>query len=89
MMMSKIVNRLNSMNDFSKKIIVYSSVVSLTLCLLGMGVIIYNAHTNLSNSLHAIGSSMIHAAIVMFAQFTIGSLVIDFLSAVINSHDDD
>lgn len=88
-MMSKIVNRLNSMNDFSKKIIIYSSVISLTLCLLGMGVIIYNANTSLSDSLHNIGCSLIHAAIVMFAQFTIGSLVIDFLGAVIDNHDDD
>lgn len=88
-MMSKIVNRLNSMNDFSKKIIVYSSVVSFMICLLGIGIILYNANTTPSNSLHTVGSSLIHAAIVLFSQFTIGSLVIDFLGAVINNSDDD
>lgn len=88
-MMSKIVNRLNSINDFSKKIIVWSSIVSLILCTCGIGIIIYNVNTVSTLSLHTIGSSLIHASIILFSQFVIGSLVIDFLGAVINSHDDD
>ena len=87
-MVGKIVNRLNSMNDFSKKIIIYSSFIALVLCTLGVGVIIYNAHTDSTFSLQNVGSSLVHASIVLFSQFTIGSLVIDFLNAVIHNDDD-
>ena len=83
-MMSKIVNRLNSINDFSKKIIIWSSIISLALCAFGIGIIIYNSLTVSTISLQNIGSSLIHASIIMFSQFIIGSLVIDFLGAVID-----
>lgn len=88
-MMSKIVNRLNSINDFSKKIIIWSSIISLVLCTVGIGIIIYNVNTFSTLSLHTVGSSLIHASIVLFSQFVIGSLVIDFLSAIMNNNDDD
>ena len=87
-MMSKIVNRLNSINEYSKKIIICSSMISLLLCSVGVGIIIYNSAVLQTMSMYAIGSSLIHAAIILFSQFTIGSLVIDFLNAVIHTDDD-
>lgn len=88
-MVSKIVKELNSINKFSKNIIVYVSIASSILCLSGVGVILYNMFTEFSKvSLHTLGSTLIHSSIVLFAQFVVGSLIIDFFNTVINEHDD-
>lgn len=87
-MVNNIVNSLNSINSFSKKIIVSASIISLILCIVGTGIITYNANTNQTMSLHALGSSMIYTAIVLFAQFIIGSLIIDLFNTIINNNDD-
>lgn len=86
-MVSNIVNKLNSINSFSKKIIVVASVVSLILCVTGTGIITYNSNTSSTMMLHTIGSTMIYTSIVLFAQFVIGSLVIDFVNTLINNKD--
>jgi hypothetical protein len=84
-MVSKIVNRLNSINSFSKNIIIYGSIISCTLCLSGVSVILYNVLSEFSKvSLHTLGSNLIHSAIVLFAQFVVGSLIIDFFNAVLS-----
>lgn len=88
-MVSKILNKLNSINTFSKNIIVYASIISLALCFSGVGVIIYNLSAEFSKvSLHTIGSTLIYSAIILFAQSISGSLVIDFLNTVITNHED-
>ena len=86
-MVSNIVNKLNSINSFSKKIIVVASIVSLILCIAGTGIITYNTNTNSNMMLHTIGSTMIYTSIVLFAQFVIGSLIIDFINTLINNKD--
>lgn len=84
-MVSKIINRLNSINTFSKNIIIYVSIISCTLCLSGVGVILYNMLSEFSKvSLHTLGSTLIYSSIVLFAQFVVGSLIIDFFNAVIS-----
>ena len=88
-MVSRIVKELNSINNFSKNIIVYVSIASSILCLSGVGIILYNMLTEFSKiSLHTLGSTLIYSSIVLFAQFVVGSLIIDFFNAVINEHDD-
>ena len=84
-MVGKIVNHLNSINNFSKKIIVFTSIISFVLCACGVGVILYDASIGSTITLHTIGSTFIYTAIVLFAQFVVGSLVIDFFKAVIDS----
>ena len=87
-MVSKIVNRLNSINSFSKNIIIYISIISCTLCLSGVCVILYNMLSDFSKvSLHTLGSTLIYSSIVLFAQFVVGSLIIDFFNAVIKDDD--
>ncbi len=88
-MVSKIVNKLNSINTFSKNIIIYVSIISSTLCLSGVAVIIYNMFAEFSRvSLHTLGSTLIYSSIVLFSQFVVGSLIIDFFNAVISNHED-
>ena len=84
-MVGKIVNHLNSINNFSKKIIVFTSIISFVLCLCGVGIIFYDASMGSTIMLHTIGSTFIYTSIVLFAQFVVGSLVIDFFKAVIDS----
>lgn len=83
-MVNKIVSHLNSINNFSKKIIVFTSIISFALCACGIGIIFYDASIGSTIMLHTIGSTFIYTAIVLFAQFVVGSLIIDFFSAVIN-----
>lgn len=87
-MVGKIVNSLNSINPFSKKIIVSVSMISLALCLCGMGIILYTYFNTMTVKLQAIASSMIYSSIVLFAQFVGISLVIDFFNAIIHNSDD-
>ncbi len=83
-MVKKIVKELNSINNFSKNIIVYVSIASSILCISGIGIILYNMLADFSKvSLHTLGSTLIYSSIVLFAQFVIGSLIIDFFNAVI------
>ncbi len=86
-MVGKIVNHLNSINTYSKKIIVWTSMISLVLCFIGVGIIIYDNSVGATLLLHNIGSTLIYSAIVLFTQFIIGSLVIDFFSAILNNED--
>ena len=72
----------------SKKIIISASIISLILCVIGTGIITYNANNEQVMSLHTLGSSMIYTSIILFAQFIIGSLVIDLFNAIINNNDD-
>ena len=84
-MVSKIINRLNSINTFSKNIIIYVSIASCTLCLSGVAIILYNVLSEFSKvSLHTLGSTLIYSSIILFAQFVVGSLIIDFFNAVIS-----
>lgn len=83
--MSKIVNSLNSINSYSKKIIVVASILSLILCVAGTCVIAFNSNDSLS--IHKIGSSMIYTSITLFVELIIGSLVIDFFRAIIENND--
>lgn len=86
-MLKKIFDRLNSINSFSKKIIICGCTFSLILCLIGVGVIEYNNLNSNQASMYDIGSTMVYTAIVVFAQIIVGSLLIDFFGTLISNHE--
>ncbi len=87
-MVKQIVNKLNSINDFSKKIIIYIYIISLSMCVAGISVILYNSFSESTIILQKIGSNMVYSAIVLFAQFLGLSLVIDFFNSILHNNDD-
>lgn len=87
-MINKIVKSLNSVNSFSKKIIIGGCSVALFLCIIGMLLVIYNSITNNEVALYNIGSTMISTSGALFAQMVIGALIIDFFGNVVNNRDD-
>lgn len=87
-MMNKIVKSLNSVNSFSKRIIVTGSLIALFLCIAGMILIGYNTIISQKVQLYTLGSTMIQTAIVLFVQIVIGGLIIDFFSNMVNNHND-
>ena len=87
-MMDKIVKSLNSVNSFSKGIIVTGCSISLILCIIGMILVGYNSIISRQVHLYNIGSTMISTSVVLFAQIVIGALIIDFFGNVLNNHDD-
>lgn len=86
-MVQKIFERLNSINSFSKKIIKWGCIISLLLCLSGVGIIEYNSIYLNKISTYNVGSTMLYTAIVMFAQVVIGSLLIDFFGQLLSNHE--
>ena len=87
-MFNKIIEKLNSVNKFSKNIILVGSIISIALCMIGLAVVTYNENVIQKISLYTIGSSLIYSAIILFSEFTIGGLVIDLASNVIKNGDD-
>lgn len=85
--MDKIFKSLNSINNFSKKIICYGCIVVLAFCILGAGIIFYNNMVAQEVALYEIGSSLIQNSTVIFAQVIIGSLVIDLFNTMIQNND--
>ena len=87
-MFNKIIGKLNSINKFSKQVIVSGCIISLAICLIGVGIIAYNDNVLQKISLYTIGTSLIYSAITLFSEFTIGGLVIDVADNVIKNHND-
>lgn len=87
-MFSKVMEKLNSVNQFSKKVIVAGAIVSMALCIIGIGIVTYNKNVIQTISLYSIGTSLIYSAIMLFSEFTVGGLVIDLANNVLKSHDD-
>ncbi len=87
-MMSKIVKSLNSVNSFSKNIIITGCGISLLLCVVGIAIIAYNNIITKEVELYTIGSTMIHTSTILFAQLVIGGLLIDTFSTMMNNRDD-
>ena len=87
-MFSKVIKELNSINKFSKNIIIVGSLLSFLLCLVGVGIVVYNNVLLGHISLYTMGTSLIHAAIILFTEFTIGGLAIDLANKFMQSHDD-
>ena len=85
--MDKIIKSLNSINNFSRKIIFYGCLIVLFFCIVGAGIIAYNSFVTQEVALYALGSSMIHTSTVMFAQVVIGALVIDWFNTIIQNND--
>lgn len=86
-MLKKIFERLNSINSFSKKIIIWGCAFSLILCLMGVAIIEYNNFNLNQFSTYNVGSTMVYTSIVMFAQIIVGSLLIDFFGTLISNHE--
>ena len=87
-MFNKIIEKLNSINKFSKKVIITGAIISIALCIIGIGIVTYNENVIQTISLYTIGTSLIYSAFTLFSEFTIGGLVIDLASNVLKSHDD-
>lgn len=87
-MFNKIIENLNSVNKFSQKVIIVGSFISLALCLIGISIVAYNENFIGKIGLYTIGTSLIYSAIILFSQFTIGGLAIDFVGNVLKNHDD-
>ena len=85
--MDKIIKSLNSINNFSKKIIFFGCIIVLAFCLVGAGIIAYNSLTVQEFALYQIGTNMIQTSTVMFAQVVIGALIIDWFGHVIQDND--
>ena len=86
-MLHKICERLNSMNNFSKKVIKGGCTFSFVLCILGIGVIIYNQLFLNKVATYIVGTTLIYTSIVTFAQFVIGGLLMDFFGTVLSNHE--
>ena len=87
-MFNQIIEKINSINKFSKNIIITGAVLSVALCIIGIGIITYNENVIQKISLYTIGTSLIYSAITLFSQFTIGGLAIDLANNVFINHDD-
>ncbi len=87
-MFKKVIEKLNSVNSFSRKVIISGSIISLALCMIGLGVVTYNENVIHQISVYTIGTSLIYSAITLFSQFTIGGLAIDFANNIIKNHND-
>ena len=88
MKMNKIFEKLNSINKFSKKVIIAGVIISAAFCLIGFSVITYNKTIAQTVSLYMFGASMIYAAITLFAEFTIGGLVMELAGTILKNRDD-
>lgn len=87
-MLKKIIETLNSINKFSMRVILAGCIISISLCLIGIGILTYNDNMLQTISLYTIGSSLIYSAITLFSEFTIGGLVIDVANNVIKNNND-
>lgn len=83
-MVHKIFERLNSMNNFSKKVIKGGCTFSFILCMLGVTVIAYNELYLNKVATYNIGTTLVYSAIVSFAQFVIGGLLMDFFGTLLS-----
>ena len=84
--MNKIFKSLNSINNFSKKIIFYGCFVVLAFCLMGACLICYNNAITQEIALYELGSTLIQTSTVLFAQVVIGSLIIDLFNTMIQNN---
>lgn len=86
-MMGKIIKSLNSINSFSKKVIMIGSFPVFAMCIAGIVTIGYNAVVTQEFNLYRIGCSMISTSCVVFAQVVIASLIMDFINTMIQNRD--
>lgn len=85
--MDKIFKSLNSINNFSKKIICYGCLIVIAFCILGAGIIGYNSIVTQQVELYEIGTSFIQNSTILFAQIVIGALVMDFFYHIMQNND--
>ncbi len=85
--MNIIFNTLDSINDFSKKVILFSSIAVLIACAIGVCLISYNSAFVHEVRLYTLGSTLIQKSTVAFVQLIIAALVIDWFNARIQNDD--
>ncbi len=85
--MGKIFTALNSINSFSKKMIIYSSCVAIISCIIGICLITVNSAFFHNVELYKVASTLIQRISFAFAQFIIGALIFDWFNA--NFQNDD
>lgn len=85
-MINKIISSLNSINSFSKKIIIVGCSFVFILCALGVAVIGYNSTVANEVDLYTLGSYMVYTSCVLLAQVVIAGLIIDFFNTVIHNN---
>ena len=87
-MLKRIIDKLNSINNFSKRVIFAGAIISIALCIVGLGIVTYNENFLQKISMYTIGTSLIYSAITVFSQFTIGGLIIDIANSLFKNHSD-
>ena len=87
--MSIINKTLNSINDFSKKMIIAGCLIVAVLCIIGACLILYNGMVTHVALLDEIGTTLIKKSTIIFAQFIIGALLIDWFKNFMDNNDDD
>ena len=85
--MDKIFKCLNSINTFSKNIILYGCIIVLAVCIVGAFIIGHNSALVHEVALYKLGSGMIHTSTVVFAQIVIGALIIDWFNTMMKNND--
>ena len=85
--MDRIFKTLNSINSFSKKLILFGSVFVVASCIIGISLIMYNQAFVNQVELYTIGSSLIQKSTVVFAQVVIGALMMDWFKNVFQNDD--
>jgi len=76
--MDKIFKTLNSINNFSKKLIFFASAFVVSSCVIGITLIMYNQTFLNQVELYSIGSTLIQKSIVVFAHAVIAALIMDW-----------
>ena len=85
--MDKIFNTLNSINSFSKKLILFGSIFVVSCCIIGITLIAYN-HTFVNEvELYTIGTTLIQKSTVAYAHVVIGALVMDWFKNAFQDND--
>jgi hypothetical protein len=83
--MNNLIKSLNSINKFSKKIIVYSSIAVLIACVVSIGIIMYNTMFTSEMALYSIGTELLKKSLVVLAEFCIAALVFDLIYRILSN----
>ena len=85
--MDRIFKALNSINGFSKKLILYGSAIVVGCCIVGISLIMYNHSFTNQVELYSIGSKLIQKSIVVFSQVVVAALVMDWFKNTFHNDD--
>lgn len=83
-LMNNMIKTINSINNYSKKIIFFASVGLVIACSISVCLIIYNATFYNQVELHNIATTLIKKSSTIYTQFIIGAILMDCISKNMN-----